>query len=57
MDHHINAPERGRRSGPFWLAHAGLMACGLAAGLQEFVALQRWRLKQRHRRLLETGRR
>lgn len=56
MDHHINVPQRGRRSGSFWLVHAGLVACGVAAGLQEFVALQRWRLKQRHHRVPDTGR-
>jgi hypothetical protein len=57
MNLHSDVPQRGRRPGPFWLVHAGLVACGLAAGLQEFVALQRWRLKQRHHRLPDTGRR
>ena len=28
---------------------AGVVVCGLAGGLVEFVALQRWRIKVRHR--------
>jgi hypothetical protein len=57
MNLHTDVPQRGKRSGPFWLVQAGLLACGLAAGLQEFVALQRWRLKQRHHGVPDTGRR
>ena len=50
MDPALDVPQRGKRSGAFRLVHAGLVVCGLAAGLQEFVALQRWRLKQWHQR-------
>ena len=57
MNLHNDVPQRGRRPEPFWLVHAGLLACGLAAGLQEFVALQRWRLKQRLHGVPVGGRR
>ena len=50
-----DAPSPGRRSGPVWLVHAGLLVCGLAAGLQEFVALQRSRLRRRHHRAADAG--
>ena len=56
MNLHTDVSQRGRRPGPFWLVHAGVVACGLAAGLQEFVALQRWRLRQRHHRVPDAGR-
>jgi hypothetical protein len=57
VDHPLNVPQRGKAPAPFWLAHAGMVVCGLAAGLHEFVALQRWRLKQRHLRGTGAARR
>lgn len=45
MSGHLLLPRRHKRSGRYALMQFGALACGVAAGLVEFLALQRSRFR------------
>ncbi|MBT9552488.1 MAG: hypothetical protein IV088_16675 [Hydrogenophaga sp.] len=48
--------RREKRLAPHRWVHLGVMACGWATGLVEFLALQRSRLQRPHHRVFDVKR-